>query len=248
MQLRQLRRFFGPVSLWPEFHPEATRSLLRSGFPVWIQALGGVTFGQFDRILLGVSLGAAAVAPYSLCVQFAQPIAGVTGSGLHFLFPYFSRRAGVVTTAALKRSVWKAFLCNVALVIVGAGLLLLFGNLLLRLWAGSAVAHSAATILPPIVLGSALLGLSVTGIYATQALGLFRIVASINLGGRAIMLLLMIYLLRHHGLQGLADSRVFYGAIALLVYIPLLHRLNRHGKATQPSSVITIPREVQEES
>ncbi len=58
IQFRQLRQVIGPVSLWPTFQPEETRELLGLGVFVWFQALGSVVFGQFDRILLGVSLGA----------------------------------------------------------------------------------------------------------------------------------------------------------------------------------------------
>jgi O-antigen/teichoic acid export membrane protein len=224
MQFRELRPLLGPVSLWPIFHPEETRELLSRGVFAWLQTLGAVVFGQLDRIFLGVFLGALAVAPYALCVQFAQPIFGLTASGLHFLFPYLSGRAGLISNSALKRTVLKAFLCNLLLVVCGASLLLLFGEHLIRIWAGSAVAHQAAGILPPIVIGSALMGLSVTGTYAMQALNLFRTVALISLSGRAAMLLLMLYLLHQNGLQGLATARVCYGATALLVYLPLLLR------------------------
>jgi O-antigen/teichoic acid export membrane protein len=248
MQFRQLRAFLGPVSLWPAFEPKETRFLLGVGIFVWMQALGSVVFGQFDRILLGVDMGALALAPYALCIQFAQPIFGLTASGLHFLFPYLAGRAGTISRAALRRTLLKAFACNLLLVACGAGLLLLIGERLLKVWAGAAVAHSAARIFAPIVFGSALMGLSVTGTYALQALGLFRTVALVSLGGRAVMLMVMIYLLHHMGLQGLAIARVCYGAIALLVYLPLLHRLSAGKRYASPSSSIAVPREIQEVS
>jgi len=225
MQFRQLPQFLGAVSLWPRFNPTETRALLGLGIFVWLQAIGGVVFGQLDRIVLGVTLGALAVAPYSLCVQFAHPIFGLTASGLSFLFPYLSGRASTLSISALKRTLLKAFACNLALVIGGAGLLLFEGPRLVRLWAGPVIAASAAKIMVPIVLGSVFMGLSVTGTYAMQALGLFRTVAVISLGSRAAMLLLMIELLHHMGLQGLALSRLCYGSVALLVYLPLLWRL-----------------------
>jgi len=225
MQFRQLPRFLGAASLWPQFHPTETRALLGLGIFVWLQAIGGVIFGQLDRIVLGVTLGALAVAPYSLCVQFAHPIFGLTASGLSFLFPYLSGRASTLSISALKRTLLKAFACNLALVTCGAGLLLFEGPRFIRLWAGPEVAASAAKIMVPIIVGSAFTGLSVTGTYAMQALGLFRTVAVISLGSRAAMLLLMIELLRHMGLQGLALSRLCYGSVALLVYLPLLWRL-----------------------
>jgi O-antigen/teichoic acid export membrane protein len=183
-----------------------------------------------------------------LCTQFAQPIFCLTASGLNFLFPYLSGRASTSTSAGLKRTLLKAFTCNLVLVSSGAGLLLLVGDRLIRIWAGSIVAHSAARILPPIVMGSALMGLSVTGTYAMQALGLFRAVACITLTGRTAMLLLMIYLLHHHGLQGLALSRLCYGSVSLLVYLPLLWQLNVGTRGRSCVSSLTIPYNVQEAS
>jgi O-antigen/teichoic acid export membrane protein len=246
MQFRQIRKHIGPVLLWPVFQPGETQVLLGLGIFVWLQAVGAVVFGQFDRILLGVSLGALAVAPYSLCVQFAHPIFGLSASGLNFLFPYLSGRASTISSADLKRTLLKVFACNLLLVACGAGTLLLFGDRLIHLWAGPAVAQGASKILAPIVLGSALMGLGVTGTYAMQALGLFRTVAFISLGSRTAMLLLMIVLLRHMGLQGLALSRLCYGSVALLVYLPLLGRLSTVNKVRKGASPLAIAYKVQE--
>jgi O-antigen/teichoic acid export membrane protein len=246
MQFLQLRRLLGDVSLWPAFQPKETRVLLGFGVFVWLQAVGGVVFGQFDRILLGVSLGAAAVAPYALCIQFAQPIFGLTASGLNFIFPYLSGRADTISSGALKQTLLKTLLCNFLMVGSGAGVLLLLGDRLIRVWAGPIVAHRAAGILPLIVIGSALMGLSVTGIYAMQALGSFRTVACISLGGRTAMLLVMIYLLHHIGIQGLAIARVCYGAVALLVYLPLLRHLGLKTGETPATSALVVPCDLQE--
>jgi O-antigen/teichoic acid export membrane protein len=249
LQFRQLARFLGAVSLWPLFELNETRVLLGLGIFVWLQAVGAVVFGQLDRILLGVSLGALAVAPYSLCVQFAHPIFGLSAAGLNFLFPYLSGRAGTLSRAALKRTLLKAFACNLLLVSCGAGLLLLWGPRLFRLWAGPVVAQSAAKILVPIVLGSALMGLGVTGTYTMQAFGLFRTVSFISLGSRAAMLLLMIELLLHMGMPGLALSRLCYGSVALLVYLPLLGRLKIGKRArncvSSPPIAYKVPEEAQ---
>jgi len=248
IQFRGLRAFLGPDTFWPTFQVGETKVLLGFGVFVWLQTLGSVVFGQFDRILLGVSLGAAAVAPYALCIQFAQPVFGLTASGLHFLFPYLSGRAGTLPNAALKRTLLKAFIVNLLLVVCGAALLVLSGGRLIRLWAGPAVAASTKGIFIPIVLGSAFMGLSVTGTYAMQALGLFRTVAFISLGGRAAMLVLMIYLLHHMGLRGLATARVCYGLIALIVYLPLLRELGITKKESRSAPGMAIPCDLREGS
>ncbi len=227
LQLRQVRGLLGKSALIPAFEPEATRSLLQLGAFTWLQALGGVIFSQLDRILLGITLGAQPVAPYALCVQFSQPIVGVVGSGLNFLFPYLAGRAESMSREELRRTLAKALACNLAAVACMAGGLLLAGDRLMRIWAGAAVAHSAQKILPLIVAGSALTGASVTGFYALQALGRFRTVACINLGGRAAMLPLMLVLLNRSGLEGLAVFRLCLGSIALLAYLPLVRFLAR---------------------
>jgi O-antigen/teichoic acid export membrane protein len=236
LQFRRARRLLGGASLLPAFEPEATRSLVRMGAFAWFQMVGGVIFAQLDRILLGITMGAEPVAPYSLCVQFSQPIAGLSGSGLNFLFPYLAGRAKSMSKSELRRTVGKALACNFAAVVCCAAGLLLVGNLLMRLWAGAAVAQSAENILPMIVAGSALTGLSVTGIYALQALGRFRTVALINLSGRAAMLPLMILLLHQWGLYGLAVSRLCLGSQALLVYVPLGWFLLRGEKTVRPAA------------
>jgi O-antigen/teichoic acid export membrane protein len=248
MQFRQLLRPLGAISFWPLFQPKETRALLGLGVFAWLQAAGSVVFGQLDRILLGIFLGELAVAPYSLCVQFAHPIFGLSASGLNFLFPYLSGRASTLSRAALKRTLGLAFACNLLLVSCGAGLLLLMGPRLIRLWAGPIVAQSATKILAPIVVGSALMGLSVTGTYAMQALGLFRTVALISLGSRAAMLLLMIVFLRHMGLQGLALSRLCYGSVALLVYLPLLAKITAENRSRTCISPASLAYEAQEEA
>jgi O-antigen/teichoic acid export membrane protein len=241
MQFRNVSKSLETGSLMPKLQSSEIPILLKRGVFVWLQTLGGVVFSQFDRILLGASLGALAVTPYSLCVQFAHPIFGLTASALNFLFPYLSGRASTIPAAALKQTLLKAFACNLILVAGTTTALLIFGDFLIRIWAGPDVAQSAAQILPPIVLGSALMGLSVTGTYAMQALGLFRTVAYISLAGRTVMLLLMVDMMRNHGLHGLALSRLAYGSVSLLVYLPLVQRLNIERGERKSAAPLKIP-------
>lgn len=244
LQFRNLRTFLA-TPLWASFRTDETEILLRRGLFPWIQAFGSVLFRQFDRILLGVSLGAAAVAPYSLSIQFAEPVFGLTASGLSFLLPHLSERSSTLSAPALRHTIFKAVLCNLVVVVAVTAVLLLFGSHLLQLWAGPSIARSADPILPFIIIGSALAGLSVTGVYGAQALGLFRITACINLASRSALLLLVVYLLRHGGLYGLAVARLLYGAAALLVYLPLLRRLSPATRVTNAIAPAPVVVEIQ---
>jgi O-antigen/teichoic acid export membrane protein len=177
--------------------------------------------------------------------QLAEPLFGLTASGLSFFFPYLSRRAGNLSDYDLKRTIQKVFVCNLLLVLCGAAILLYFGDRFLKIWAGATVAHDAIYILPLAIAASALSGISVTGIYAMQALGRFRMVACISLASRSGLLLLMVYLLRHDGLHGLAIARVYFGAASLLVYLPLINQLAIFTSTKNSISSSTIIKELQ---
>ena len=244
-QFYHLRQFVDLRRTRPDFHIRELQTLFRSGAFVWLQSLSSVIFRQLDRIILGIYLGAASVVPYSMSIQVSEPLFGLTASCLSFFFPYLSGRAGTLSPRALRRTVLKALLFNLALVSAGATLLMIFGGRFMRAWVGGSVEQSTHPILPLIIIGSALSGLSVVGTYASQALGMFRAVASISIAGRGFLLLLMLLLLQHGGLHGLAIARVCYGAATLLVYVPLARKLEIFRKE-RAFAVIPFPVGIQE--
>jgi O-antigen/teichoic acid export membrane protein len=227
MQIRQLRQKLQTTSLWPSFDRESTRALLGFGIFAWIQAVSGVLFGQVDRLITGVYFGAAAVTSYALCVQMAQPIYGIAASGLHFLFPHLSARRADGATESLRRTILFAFGANLLMVSISATILLVFGARLLTLWTGEPVAQAGRSVLPLIVCSTAAQGLGVAGSYAMLALGRVRLVTLLNLAGGAAMMLSTPWLLPNYGIHGMAISRLFYGPLTLLVYIPLAGMLFR---------------------
>jgi O-antigen/teichoic acid export membrane protein len=225
MQLGRLKTLLSARSLAPAFDRAATQALLSFGVFSWLQAVSGVIFSQVDRLLLGVSLGAAAVASYALCAQMAQPIFGFAAAGLHFLFPYLSNRSATSDIDSLKTAVLIAFACNLAFVTITTSILLLFGDHILHAWAGAAVAHNAAPVLKMIIWSSGLLGLNVTATYSLLALGRVRIVTVLNLAAGAVMMLTMLYLTPRLGIRGIAYAKLGYSLIPLCLYIPLVRSL-----------------------
>jgi O-antigen/teichoic acid export membrane protein len=233
LQFSDLRRLLGATSLAPAMDAHAMKALLGFGAFSWLQAVSAVIFSQADRLFLGVSLGAVAVAAYALCTQLAQPIYGFAASGLHFLFPHLAERHAS-GAAGVRKTILIAFACNLVFVVAATAILMLFGPEILRVWAGADIARSAAAIFPIIVWSSALLALNVTGTYALFALGRIRIVTWLNLAAGATMLLLMVWLLPRFGAYGMALARLCYGAITLLVYVPLACQLSKVGRTYMP--------------
>ncbi len=244
-QLGRLKQLLHAKTLLPSFNPEATRALFRFGIFSWLLAVSGVVFSQADKLIGGATFGAVAVASYALCAQLAQPIYGLTASGLHFLFPYLSGQRVIASPPALRKSVMLAMAANIAFVAVSTFVLLVVGNRVLFAWGGGAIARSGASLLPILALSSALLALGVTGSYAMLALGRVQTVTSVNLFAGATMIVLIYELLPRIGMSGIADGRLVYGAITLFIYIPLITLLRPNA---QEAAKITACVAVQEEA
>src|ERR1019366_8963159 len=229
-QLGRLKQLLHAETLLPAFDPEATRALFRFGIFSWLMAVSGVIFSQADKLIGGATLGAVAVASYALCAQMAQPIYGLTASWLHFLFPYLSGRRVTASQTALRRSVIMALAANIAFVLLSTFGLLLVGNRILFAWGGEAIARSGSSLLPVLAWSSALLALNVTGSYAMLALGRVLTITWLNLFAGATMMVLIYELLPRLGMSGIADARVAYGLITLLIYIPMAFLLRPNTK------------------
>ena len=141
---RRFNRLLNTSLLTPRFDRDATRALLGFGKFTWMQAVSALLVGQFDRLITGAALGAAAVSSYAMCVQLSQPVYGITAAGLHFLFPHITAQFARNDAPGMRRTVLAAVAVNWAAVAVGTSILLLFGHRILRIWGGPAMARTAA--------------------------------------------------------------------------------------------------------
>lgn len=221
------------------FRPALDRATLTElgslgGF-TWLQAVSGVLFSQADRLVLGISLGAASVSYYGVCVQMAQPIHGLTAAALHFLFPHLAVRFASGKMAALRRPVYKAMAVNAAL---AAGLtvgMMLLGPPLLGRWMGASFAAHADGLPILLAAGFGLLALNVAGHFAMLALGQARLVTAWSVAGGVAMLAAMAAWVPGHGVAGAAWARLCYGPITCLIYWPLLRRLRGAAAEAAPA-------------
>jgi len=227
LQLVHLGRLLHTVNLLPMLERETTLLLVTFGVFAWVQAVSGLVFGQLDRLLAGLTFGAAAVTAYSLCVQLCQPVYGVAAAGLHFIFPRIATHFALDDKRGVRRTILAGICANVLIVCAGTAGVLLFGQTVLRAWGGKEVARMAATILPVIAWSTASTGLGVAGSYALLALGRVRTLSGIALAAGAVMLGSMNWLASRHGLEGLAWGRMLYGPITCIVYIPLVMFLSK---------------------
>ena len=231
LQIVAARAVIGPISLVPSISKSVFSEVFGFGCFSWLQAVAGCVFNQADRLLIGVLLGTSSVAYYSVCVQAAQPIHGLIAAGLHFLFPHLSTRLSKAPASELRAVVLSILRLNVVVAVVLCVPLALFSKLILQLWMGAAFAQQAWMVLSIVAAGFGLLALNVTGHYALLALGQVRLVALLNLGGGAAMLVAMALLVPRFGLAGAAVGRLLYGPITLLMYCRLRSILSQTSQS-----------------
>jgi O-antigen/teichoic acid export membrane protein len=220
---------FSPIPSW---HRKTVSEIAAFGSFSWLQAISGVAFSYADRFVVGFFMGAPAVAYYGLCVQAAQPIHGLTSSGLHFLFPHLSTRLPVAPLSEIRRKVAIALKSNVTLVWALSLPLIIFGSRILSVWIGPAFSQQAPLMFRTIVCSYAMLGMNVTAHYALLAVGRVKVVTYLNLMAGTAMLFTMAILIPGHGLEGAGVARLVYGPITCLAYFHLYRTIWR-GRATQ---------------
>lgn len=231
----QVKRALGIRKIRPRLERRLLGPLLAFGMFTWIQSVAGLVFTQLDRVMVGMLFGAAEVAAYAICAQLTQPIYGIAAAGLHFLFPYVAARGreGDVHAGLLR-----AFAANAVFVAAGIALMLLCGRAVLAVIGGRVMSADAEHLIPLLTYASALAATSVTGCYAMLALGRAREVALLCVAGSVLGALATMPLARIFGVAGLAYARMLYGAVVLLIYIPLsMHFLRRArlARRTEPS-------------
>lgn len=241
LQILQLRRLLDVSDLLPVFDRETTRTLLSFGVFAWIQAVSGLVIGQLDRLVAGVAFGAAAVTAYAICVQLSQPIYGIAAAALHFLFPRIAVQHALDDRPAVRRTVLLAFCANLLIVVLGAATVLALGPAILNRWGGVELTRRCADIFPIIVWSTAFAGLGVAGAYSMLALGHARALTCFTVVGGVLMAASMWWLAPRQGLQGMAWSRMIYGPLTCLVYVPLVAlvggRSNRHAHS-EPAAIL----------
>jgi O-antigen/teichoic acid export membrane protein len=223
----------GRIILLPAWSRQTLTQIAGFGCFSWVQAACAVAFGQADRLVVGIVLGAPAVAIYALCAQVAQSIHGATAAGLHVLFPHLSSRIETEPLDRVRTTVWSALRVNLAAAAAMGATLALLGWPILNLWMGAGFAQRPWPVFSVLAVAYAVFAMNVTAHYALLALGRVRLVTALNVAAGLAMLALMLPLASRFGIVGAACARLVTGPITCLMYLPLLKLLRGEERATR---------------
>jgi O-antigen/teichoic acid export membrane protein len=187
------------------------------GFGVWVSVTNviGPILTSVDQIFVGSTLGAAAVAHYSVPMNLVNRSQIVAAALARTLFPRFSRlAAGEAMKLAERTAVSLAYtfaaICGPAIIV---------GNAFLILWIGATFATYAGPILQILMIGAWINGVSFIPFSLLQGQGRPDLVAKIHTLEFVPFIAVLWFLLQEFGLPGAALAWVLRVTVdALLLF------------------------------
>jgi O-antigen/teichoic acid export membrane protein len=205
--------------------PHAT--LARTGFWLWLQALGGIAFYAFDRWFVGATLGPAALGAYAICNQLAQLPHSLAAAGAQPLIPWAAAQ-----TSGPSRAVGRPLAAaSVALGLLPA-LVALAAPAILAVWISPTFAADHATTAMGLCLVFALLAANVPSFNLLIGWGHARFAGILVVAAAAAFVVACLL----HPPQNLIDMvwlKLAYPVVALpgIYYVVRLVRTRDHRPA-----------------
>lgn len=209
---------------WPEFSSLEARTLVSFGGWALVHSVAGLLFLSADRWLIALTLGAAPLALYNICLQFAQISHTLLSAALQVIVPYTSRNLGAGNVKVLVRygmlgAAWAAAAC-----LLVPALLATFAPHILSLWISPAFAAENIGVARLLLLAFAVLCVNIPSYFVLIGLGDIRFISLLNLLAGCVCAVLLL-LLDPTSLQGFAHVRVLYGVLLLTSWWRLHQKL-----------------------
>lgn len=204
-----------PLTRHPRFSRGRIRQLFEYGLWVTVTSVVSPILTLFDRLLIGVVLGAKAVAYYTVPSNLVSRIQIVPGALERALFPHFSKIDDVESGLVAVRSI-KALAAITSPLIV---LVLLTIHPFLVLWVGAGFSNRAAPVAEILLLGIWVNGLAYIPLSKLQGQGRPQVVATFHVLELPPFVVLLWFGLHSLGLVGAAIAwtlRVWMDAALLL--------------------------------
>ena len=191
-----------------------------------MQGIAAVIFGTGDRFIVGATLGATALAHYSICLQLAQQVQTIPAAAAQTLFPKVSRNLAAHNTVRALTQQTLASILRISLIC--ALPLALFAHPILSLWVGGAVADEAWMTLALLSLSFGVLATNSVPHFAMLGLGKARTVAFMNLAAGILALTGCWFGASHYGLLGAGANRTIYAVVLLAMLPAMFNALTKH--------------------
>jgi len=209
---------------WPAFSASDAGALLPFGGWALVQSVSGLLFMSADRWLIGLHLGAAPLALYNICLQFAQISHTLLSAALQVIVPLTSRHLGAGNREALVRYGMRGAAGAAVACLLLPAVLAIFAPQILSLWLSPAFSAENTPLARLLLLAFAVLCINIPSYFMLIGLGDIRFTSLLNLLAGSVCATLLVAL-EPDGLQDFAHIRVLYGVLLLSSWLQLRQRL-----------------------
>jgi O-antigen/teichoic acid export membrane protein len=207
-----------------EFDWKMLRRIFAYGFYSTIHMVFGLIAVQIDRTLLGIWVGTAAVATYSVPLSIANRIHQLCAKALEVVFPIASGLDAQSKSDQLKKLFLRAQNLNTVLVILAATPLLILAHEILMYWISPDFADRASLVFQLLIIAYGLLGLSVVMGAIVAGLGRPEINTAFAVGLGLSNLLGYFLFMPKWGVNGAGLASVFGSALSVPIFLWYINR------------------------
>jgi O-antigen/teichoic acid export membrane protein len=205
------------------------RRMLNFSAFTFIESLAVLLFQQFDRILVGITLGPVAAGVYSVSTSVGGRLSTITGQATDVMIPYASRKMSLLDHEKFYEVFRKLSKAVELLVSIIGTILVIWMNVILSIWISPNYAASYADIFRIIVIAYAILSLSRSGHQTLTGVGRVKFTSMTYLITSIAMLSSVYILSKHFGLIGAAVAN--FCIVGLLIFN--LSVYSRYGKLSR---------------
>lgn len=186
----------------------------------WVQGVGGLLFAVADRLIIGVIFGAADLARYSICLQFAQYVHTIPAGAMQVIFPWLSAREERGELGSDRLQLYKYALYGGGLCVLLPIALFILSPVLLTLWLGEAFYIENIELVRILIVAFALLAFSVPAHFFLMGLGKVKFLSLSSLFGGMVTVLASLAL-SQLGVVWFAASKLLFGSVLLINLLKL---------------------------
>lgn len=175
---------------------------------MFLELSAGALFQQFDRILVGITLGSVAAGIYTVATSVGLRLPIITGHATEVIIPYASLKNSLGEKEILYQT-FRKLSEYVSLMIAGlASLGIIWMHEILSLWISPEYASSHAISFSILILAYGFLSLSRPAHQTLTGLGHVKFTSLIYLLASVLMLTSLLFLSQRFGLEGAASANV----------------------------------------
>ncbi len=199
---------------------DTTMEILRFGFQIWLQMVGGALSNTLDRFLVGGIVSPAAAGVYAVCLQLSQQIHLLLTRALAYLLPAASEARSTDGDAADFLPLYRNGL-NLTLLVIGATVppLIIMAPQVLTFWVGPDFAAQGTQALQGLAYYFALMATVVAPFYMLNGMGKPEWNTVLMIFNGVVFVALALFLMPRFGLMGAVYARLLAFPFQAAIFI-----------------------------